>query len=166
MSSWKAQYFTLDELITTSRAGFDDAQRKGASDPATCAKLAELAATILDPIRAEAKKPVRVNSGYRCLALNNAINGSKTSQHMKGEAADICVPGLSEQGLWELWRWIAFDSGLKFGQCIFEDARPNTEGGAWIHISLGPPYRKPGGEVLTWTPAGYKKVTARPGKRA
>jgi len=165
MIPWKAQYFTFDELIATSRAGFSDAQRKGASEPATYAKLADLAATILDPIRAHAKKPVRVNSGFRCLALNTAIKGSKTSQHMKGEAADICVPGLNEQGLWELWRWIAFDSGLAFGQCIFEDARPDVEGGAWIHISLGPPHRVPGREVLTWTPSGYKRVAVRPEKR-
>ena len=27
--------------------------------------------------------------GYRCPELNAAVRGSKTSQHMKGEAADI-----------------------------------------------------------------------------
>ena len=30
-------------------------------------------------------KPITVNSGYRCPELNAAVNGSKTSQHMKGK---------------------------------------------------------------------------------
>jgi uncharacterized protein YcbK (DUF882 family) len=30
-----------------------------------------------------------VTSGYRCPALNKAVNGSKYSQHVKGQAADI-----------------------------------------------------------------------------
>jgi uncharacterized protein YcbK (DUF882 family) len=41
-------------------------------------------------------KPIKVNSGYRCPALNKAVNGSKSSQHMKGLAADITAGSLKE----------------------------------------------------------------------
>ena len=44
---------------------------------------------MLDPLREWYGKPITVNSGYRCPELNVAVKGSKTSQHMKGEAADI-----------------------------------------------------------------------------
>lgn len=33
--------------------------------------------------------PIYVNSGYRCERLNQAVNGSPKSLHMKGLAADI-----------------------------------------------------------------------------
>ena len=34
-----------------------------------------------------------IPSGYRCPELNKAIGGSKTSQHLAGEAADIQCGG-------------------------------------------------------------------------
>lgn len=48
---------------------------------------------ILDPLREAWGSPINVTSGYRCPELNNhpAINGSRTSQHMAGQAVDIVV---------------------------------------------------------------------------
>lgn len=99
-----------------------------------------LAATILEPIRAHHGGPVRVNRPD--LGLNNrgwraSVGiGSATSQHLDGEASDIDIDG----DLVALFRWIAFDSGLPFGQCIIEKRR--TKAWSWIHVSLGAPYRK------------------------
>lgn len=55
----------------------------------------ELVVTVLQPLRSMLNKEVNINSGYRCAKLNAIIpNSSTTSQHIKGEAADIVVPGV------------------------------------------------------------------------
>lgn len=45
--------------------------------------------TVLQPLRSVFGKPLHINSGYRCPALNKALKGAKNSQHIKGQAADI-----------------------------------------------------------------------------
>jgi uncharacterized protein YcbK (DUF882 family) len=52
-------------------------------------KLKKLAETILQPIREKYGRPIVVTSGFRCVKLNLAVGGVKSSQHCKGEAADI-----------------------------------------------------------------------------
>lgn len=49
-----------------------------------------LVQVVLDPARERYGKPVCVNSGYRCTRHNAAVGGVANSQHMRGEAADIC----------------------------------------------------------------------------
>lgn len=44
---------------------------------------------VLQPLRDAYKRPMTVNSGYRCPELNRIVGGAATSQHVKGEAADI-----------------------------------------------------------------------------
>lgn len=60
----------------------------------------ELTLSVLQPLRDALGYPVRISSGYRCPQLNAdpEVNGSKSSQHMKGEAADIhvCFPDGTE----------------------------------------------------------------------
>lgn len=119
-----------------------------------------LAATILEPIRAHVGGVVRVNRPDIGL-LNRGWRaaqgiGSPTSQHLVGQAADIDIDG----DLVGLFRWLAFDSGLPFGQAIIE--RRRTAAWSWIHVSLGAPYRDLGkcGQVLC-SPDGtsYQRVT-------
>lgn len=50
-----------------------------------------LTENVLQPLRDAWGKPLKVNSGYRCKALNAAVGGAPTSQHVKGEAADIAA---------------------------------------------------------------------------
>ena len=53
---------------------------------------------VLEPLREHFQEPIYVSSGYRCPELNKAVGGVKSSQHMQGEAADICpfvLSGLS-----------------------------------------------------------------------
>ena len=50
-----------------------------------------LTENVLQPLRDAWRKPLKVNSGYRCKALNAAVGGVPTSQHVKGEAADIAT---------------------------------------------------------------------------
>lgn len=49
----------------------------------------ELTLTVLQPLRDAWGGPLHINSGYRCPKLNAAVGGVPTSQHTKGEAADI-----------------------------------------------------------------------------
>ncbi len=53
--------------------------------------LRTLVTKVLDPLRMDMGYPIRVNSGYRCPALNEVVCGAKNSQHMKGMAADITL---------------------------------------------------------------------------
>lgn len=48
-----------------------------------------LVLNVLQPLRTACGKPLVINSGYRCPELNKAVDGVATSQHMKGEAADV-----------------------------------------------------------------------------
>jgi len=48
-----------------------------------------LVINVLQPLRDVWGRPLDVNSGYRCPKLNQAVGGVPTSQHVKGEAADI-----------------------------------------------------------------------------
>ena len=50
-----------------------------------------LTENVLQPLRDAWGKPLKVYSGYRCKALNAAVGGVPTSQHVKGEAADIAA---------------------------------------------------------------------------
>lgn len=81
------KYFTIDELTHSSTA----ALKKIDNSPPPAAKkcLIELIHNVLDPLRQAWGKPIQVNSGYRCRALNRAVRGAAGSQHLKGEAADI-----------------------------------------------------------------------------
>lgn len=44
---------------------------------------------MIDNARDIAQVPFKVTSGYRCISHNKKINGSSTSSHLKGLAADI-----------------------------------------------------------------------------
>lgn len=52
----------------------------------------ELVERVLQPLRDKWGKPLAINSGYRCPALNALVGGVDTSQHTRGEAADIAAP--------------------------------------------------------------------------
>lgn len=80
----------------------------------------------LDPIREAWGNPITVNSGFRSPALNVAVGGSPTSQHLTGEAADITTGSIGgNKLLFDLIQQI----GVDFDQLIEE------EGYRWIHIS-------------------------------
>ena len=60
--------------------------------------IKSLVDAVLQPLRSAWGKPLAINSGYRCKALNMAVGGVPTSQHMKGEAADVCPFGRNGHG--------------------------------------------------------------------
>lgn len=58
-------------------------------DESIASQVRSLVVTVLQPLRSAFGKPLHINSGYRCQALNKALKGAKNSQHTKGQAADI-----------------------------------------------------------------------------
>lgn len=58
-------------------------------DYAVFYNLYRLCVNVLEPLRQNFGKAIRVNSGYRCKRLNRAVGGVDTSQHLYGLAADI-----------------------------------------------------------------------------
>ena len=49
----------------------------------------------LQKLRDNVNKPIKINSAYRCLDHNRSIGSDDTSQHIKGNAADIVIKGLT-----------------------------------------------------------------------
>ena len=71
-----------------------------------------LTENVLQPLRDAWGAPLKINSGYRCKALNAAVGGVPTSQHVKGEAADIAAGDPVKLAR------IAVKLGLSFDQMI------------------------------------------------
>ena len=81
------KYFTIAELTRSTTA-----QKKGIDNtptPAAVQNLRSLVENVLDPLREAYGHPIYVNSGYRSATLNSAVGGTRNSQHMRGQAADI-----------------------------------------------------------------------------
>ena len=120
-------HFKLSELATTNNK---DYKEKNIEEAKKIIGKMYLLAGFAERIREIIGKPVIINSGYRCPALNKAVGGVKTSQHCLAEALDIKVKGKTAE---ELFR-IVVSSDLKYNQLIWEKPSGST---AWLHVSLG-----------------------------
>lgn len=71
---------------------------------------------LLQPLRDAVKKPLKISSGYRCPQLNShyKVGGSPTSQHVKGEAADVWCATITPYEL----ACKVIELGLRFDQLI------------------------------------------------
>ena len=126
-----SEHFTLKELTVS-----DTATRLGLSnvpDDDAIASLTTLCEQVLEPVRNHYGKPVKVNSGYRAPEVNAAVGGSKTSDHCKGQAADIEIPGVANADLAE---WIS--KNCEFTQLILEFYTPGVPDSGWVHVSYDP----------------------------
>ncbi|MEZ4463747.1 MAG: D-Ala-D-Ala carboxypeptidase family metallohydrolase [bacterium] len=119
-----SEHFTLSEFTvsqTASRYGYDNTPGEE-----EIAALRALCLNVLEPIRTQFGVPITISSGYRSLKVNKKVGGSSSSQHIKGEAADVQVWGYDPN---TVFNWIAFYSGLDFDQVI-------QEFGSWVHVSF------------------------------
>lgn len=127
------KYFTINELsksVTAKRNNLDNTPSKDVEQ-----NLIKLIENILDPLREEYGKPILVESGYRNHRLNKLVGGSKTSQHLTGQAADIhTIEDTPEENkkLFDLIQKL----NLPFDQLIDEY---NFN---WVHVSYSPRNRK------------------------
>lgn len=129
-----SEHFSLAELTRSSTAaakGIDNAP------PATALATAKrLCEAVLEPIRAE-WGPMYVTSGYRSPALNDAVDGSPTSDHVWDEYG-ASVDFQTKAALQSVFDWIC-QSGLPFDQCFLERGKViDSEKDDCIHISFRP----------------------------
>lgn len=119
--------FTLAEFTksqTAERKGIDNTPE---GEHLEAAK--ELFENVVQPVR-DVFGPTVINSGYRSPELNEAVGGSSRSQHCKGEAADIEVPGTPNV---EVAEWVR--DNLDFDQLILEFYTPGIPDSGWVHVS-------------------------------
>jgi len=123
--------FTLKELTksdTATRLGLDNTP-----DDVALENLKTLCEKVLQPVRDHFGKSVTVNSGYRSPESNAAVGGSKTSDHCKGQAADIEIDGVPNPDLAE---WI--QNNLDYTQLILEFYTQGQPNSGWVHVSYNP----------------------------
>ena len=129
-------HFTLEELCASP-----EAVRKGIDnvpDADVSANLLLLARG-LEVVRSVLGYPMHVNSGYRSPKLNAAIGGSRTSNHMKGLAADFTCREYGSP--YEIAKILVVHCGeIGFQTLIME--------GTWVHIDF-PEEGQPAYNVLT-----------------
>jgi len=123
--------FTLSEMVkseTALRHGMDNTP--GETEIENLKRLCE---QVLQPVRNHFKTGVKVNSGFRHPEVNAKVGGSKTSDHCKGQAADIEIPGIPNA---DLAIWIM--DNLQYTQLILEFYTPGIPDSGWVHVSYDP----------------------------
>lgn len=97
--------------------------------------LTYLAQRTLEPLREHLGVPLVINSAYRSPALNLAVNGSKTSFHLYGCAADVRFTSAdsAQHSLASIFRYVY--NYLPFTEMIAENITPGGAVG-WVHIAL------------------------------
>jgi hypothetical protein len=121
-----SDHFSEAELSHSEYAIRHDLWNK--PDKESLENLARLAEQVLEPIRKELARPIYITSGYRSKEVNDAIGGSPTSQHMKGQAVDTVCPGIPLEVYYNRIKRMVYQNELIVDQVIFEFGR-------WVHIS-------------------------------
>ena len=122
----KTEHFSIAELVksdTATKCKIDNRP----TDGRIVENLTTLMTQVLEPARQQLGVPVIVTSGYRCEKLNKAVGGVATSQHLKGQAADlVCTRREDKERLFEILATMDID------QLLWET---NSKGTQWIHVS-------------------------------
>lgn len=147
-------HFSLRELTrsdTAVRLGIDNTPSEE-----HLKNLRILCEQVLEPVR-KVYGPVRVNSGYRALAVNMAVNPmtstiNRLSQHCTGHAVDFEVDGVTNAGL---ARWCVEHLG-EWDQIILEFYTPGQPNSGWVHVSYNTGHNRK--EILTVVRENSKTV--------
>ena len=122
------EHFNLSEMTVSPTA-----KRLGLSNNPTPEHIENMrycCEKILEPVRAKFG-PVTINSSYRAPAVNKAVGGSKTSQHVNGQAIDFEVKGVDNKKVAD---WVA--DNLEFDQVILEFYTKGDTNSGWVHASI------------------------------
>jgi zinc D-Ala-D-Ala carboxypeptidase len=139
--------FTLEELIRSATA---DRLRLDNTPPPGLLPQLQATAEMLQRIREHLQRPIIVTSGYRGPEVNRAVGGVTSSDHTRGQAADIVVPSYGTP--YEVAKALApYVSVLGIGQVILE----GIKGKQWVHVSTRLP-EKLVNRVITITDAGVQ----------
>jgi len=111
------KFFTIDELTHTNTG------LSNIPDNEVIYNLSLLINNVLDPLRIKYGHSITVDSGYRSIEVNKKVGGVSTSQHLKGQAADI-VAGSIEEKLFNIIKELGI-----YDQLI------NEYNFKWVHVS-------------------------------
>lgn len=120
--------FSLEELTkseTALRKGLDNTP-----DEQALQNLQLLCENVLQPLRDAYNRGIKVNSAYRSPDVNASVGGVRTSDHCKGQAADIEIPGVPNA---EVAQYLA--DNFDFTQIILEFYTPGIPDSGWVHVS-------------------------------
>jgi hypothetical protein len=117
-------YYEATKSITAIRRGIHNVP-----SAEILANMKLVAEKCFEPLREWYGKPIRINSFYRSAALNTAVGGSRTSDHVKGIAIDLDTPSNAENK--KLFDWLK--DNVEFTQLIWEYG--DKSGPDWVHIS-------------------------------
>ena len=120
--------FTLNELTKSQEAirlGIDNTPNEEHIE-----NLKILCEKILQPLRDYYGMPVSISSGYRSVALCEAVGSSARSQHTKGQAADFEIFGIANKDVADF-----IVKNFEYDQCILEFWNENEPNSGWIHCS-------------------------------
>lgn len=99
--------------------------------PKSLLENAKQIAKVYDVIYERFKGNITLTSGYRSIALNNAVGGSSTSQHKTAHAID--VQGKNGVKNADILKWVR--NNIVYGQCIWEYGTSIEP--KWTHIGYG-----------------------------
>jgi zinc D-Ala-D-Ala carboxypeptidase len=129
MATKLTEHFTLEEMTASPTA-----KKLGLSNTPTAEHIENMrycCEKILEPVRNHFGKAVTINSSYRSPAVNKAVGGSTTSQHVNGQAIDFEINGISNKIVAD---WIA--DNLEFDQVILEFYVEGDKNSGWVHASI------------------------------
>lgn len=119
--------FSISELVYS-----DTAVKKNINnmpDLNSLDNLLNLIVFLLQPVR-DRFGSIKVTSGYRCDRVNALVNGSPTSNHRFGYAADIIPQKATFKQVYDF-----ITQNLSYDECFIEK---NSQGVRWLHVA----YRK------------------------
>ena len=129
MNTPVTMHFTIEEMYASATAKAKGIDNK--PNVQQMINLVYLCAYVLEPLRVAMNEPIKIGSGFRCQKLNKAVGGVYNSQHLKGQAADLCIDGDINKGR----KWFEYiKNHLPFDQLIWEK-NPKT-GNYWVHVSF------------------------------
>jgi hypothetical protein len=132
MRNWKdklsehVSYTEATKSTTAVKLGIDNTP-----DDATFERMKYVAENVFEPIRNNFGVPIAITSFFRCPALNKAVGGSPTSEHVNGSAMDLDADVFGLITNKDIFDYIK--NNLDFNQLIWEfgtDREP-----AWVHVS-------------------------------
>jgi uncharacterized protein YcbK (DUF882 family) len=138
MTDKLSPHFSLHELTATT-TGYDNTPSNSVIE--NLYKLAENLEVVRDILTC----PLKINSGFRSVDVNNAVGGSKTSAHCFGLAADFVPQGVSLSTAFDL---LSNHPRINYDQLILEQN--------WLHIGFSNNPRK---QTLIFDGKNYHELT-------
>ena len=115
--------FTLEEFLVSQTATRHSIDMTPPIE--VIENLQRLVTGVMQPLRNQVGVGIYISSGFRPLELNTKIGGSKTSEHINGNACDFKVIGQSPYDTASL----IVEMELPFDQVIHEFGR-------WVHCGV------------------------------